>query len=249
MKINRINTSKFKGKEMNVIFLGDCHLGAKEFDEEKLKKDIKWIKSQKNTVVVLMGDMINTGLKDSVGGGSFDDTIDPQQQLDKMYDLLLPIKSQIVGVHMGNHERRIYEKTSIDVVKNLSRQLGIPYLGSSVFNHIRFGNQTYIIYSTHGTSFSTTLGGKMNACIKLSNFIDADVYATGHVHDLSTYTQTCFRLSKKDKTLEKFKKYFILTGHYLSYGGYAEEKLYSPGKLGFCMITLRGDQHQVRVHI
>lgn len=249
MKINRIDTSKFKGKEMNVVFLGDCHLGDKNFDEEKLKKDIKWIKSQKNTVVILMGDMINTGLKDSVGAGSFDDTITPQEQLDQIYELLLPIKKQIIGIHIGNHERRIYERTSIDVIKNLAKQLNINYLESSAFNHIRFGNQTYVIYSTHGSSGSTTLGGKINACIKLSSFIDADIYAMGHVHDLSAYTRDGFRLSKQNKTLEEIKTYFVLTGHYLKYGGYAEEKLYSPGKVGFCMITLRADQHQVRIHI
>lgn len=249
MKVNRINTNNFKGKEMNVVLLGDTHLGAKEFDEAKLRKDIGWIKKQKNTVVILMGDMVNTGLKDSVGAGSFDDDLSPQEQLDQIYDLFEPIKKQIVGIHMGNHERRIYEKTSIDIVKNLAKQLSIPYLGGAVLNHIRFGKQTYTICSTHGTSCSSTLAGKMNSCIKLSNFIDADIYAMGHVHDLSMYTQNCFRLSKKDKTIEEYKKYFMITGHYLKYGGYAEDKLYSPGKTGFCMITLRADQHQVRIHI
>ena len=250
MKINRVDTKDIKGDEMNIICFGDWHLGSLECNLKKINEQIEWIKQhKKNTRVVLMGDLMDIALRNSVGAGPYDNNMTPQEQVDTITEMLEPIKDVIIGAHTGNHEIRLYNETSVDIMKNICKGLGIPYLDSSALHHIRFGKNTYILYTTHGSTGSTSPAGKLGACTRLRDIAEADIYAMGHVHDLITYSQEYMKPSLKDKTLITRKRYFTTTGHYLSYGGYAQAKNYAPGKSGCAKIILNAKKWDVHISI
>ena len=248
MNVNRIDTKQIKGNELQVIFFGDQHIGSKDADMTAVNKQIEWLKKQKNVIVILMGDTVNCALRSSVGAGSFDDVMNPSEQMATATKLLTPIKDKIVGVHNGNHGNRVYNETSISPEKIIAQSLGVPYLGDTCFHHIRFGDQTYILFTAHGSSGSTTVGGALNACMSYGHFAVADLYAMGHTHKLASYAQVAYEVSKKDKQLLKKKRHFVLTGNYMMWkGSYAESKNYTPLKIGCAKATLRGDRHDIHV--
>lgn len=247
IKVNRIDTNGVTGDKFCLVLMGDWHLGAKECDVGQIKKDVEWIKNQKDCKVVLMGDLLNCGMKDSVGAGSFDDTINPQEQIDLIIDILEPIKHKVLGIHIGNHCRRIYDRTSINIIKNLCNQLDVSYFGHSVLHHLRFKKQTYTLYTTHGNSGSTTPQGKLGMVLKLGEIINSDLIACGHVHDLLSYSQEYMTINLKDKTLENKERFYVITGHYLEYGGYAENKNYAPGKIGCAKVYFDGNKHDIDI--
>ena len=60
---------------------------------EIFKSHIEMIKKMKDVAVILMGDMVNVGLKDSVGAGPYDDSRNPEEQYEEMLGFLLPIST------------------------------------------------------------------------------------------------------------------------------------------------------------
>ena len=250
MKVNRINCDDVKGITVDVLFFGDQHLGSKDCDMEEVIKMTSWIKKQKNLKVIMMGDTINCALKHSIGAGSFDDNMTPEEQINCAIDLFGPIADKIVGIHNGNHGNRMYNETTISPEKVIAKAIGVPYLGDSCFHHLRIGTQTYILHTAHGSTGSTTVAGALNSCMKYGVFAQADVYAMGHTHNLATYNQVYHEVNKKDKTLEKRKKVYVLTGGYLKWkGSYAESKGYSPLKIGCAKATFSGKEYDVHIRV
>jgi len=250
MKVNRIDTGKIKGDKLNVYFIGDFHVGSKDCNIDKIKEDIATIKGDKNALAIIMGDTCNCGLRNSVGAGSFDDLITPARQMEDVIEMLMPIKDKIVGVHNGNHSNRVYNETSLIPEKMIAKDLGVPYLGDTCFHHMRFKNQTYILFTAHGSTGSSSVGGSLNSCMKYRGFAQADLYAMGHTHNLSTYAQIVYEIDRKDKTLTQKKKHYLLSGGYLEWkGSYAEQKNYAPLKLGCAMATFNGKEYDIEVKI
>jgi len=249
MRFLHIREKTLKQKELELVPIGDVHLGSKEFNLAKLKKTVDYVKATKNARVVLMGDLVDIGLKDSIGAGTFDNDIDPETQLDGIIDYLEPIKNKIWCLLGGNHEERIRMRTSIDINKIIARALGVPYVGSQCLMKVMCGKTNYIVFMAHGATGATTPAGKINSVMKYGNYIDADVYLMGHVHELAHHTTEYFRVDMGNKQIIKDKRHYVITGHYLNYGGYAEAKGYAPGKTGSPIVKLTRDTKRVRVSI
>jgi len=250
MKVNRIDVRHIKGKELDIHFFGDQHIGSKDCDIEAVEKYIEWLKNQKNAIVVLMGDTINSALKGSVGAGSYDDIMNPEQQIETAIEMFAPIADKIVGVHNGNHGNRIYNETTLSPEKIIAMGLGVPYLGDTCFHHLRFKDITYTLFTAHGSTGSGTVGGALTSCMKYANFAIADIYAMAHTHQLADHSVPVFSVSLKDKTIEKKKRHFVLTGGFMKWkGSYAESKNYAPLKIGAAKATVRGDRFDVHVRV
>jgi len=250
LKSINLNVIKESIDKIYLIGFGDFHFGAVECNLDAIEKQIKWIKDTPQARVILMGDLLNCGTKLSIGGGAFDDKFNPQEQLEKLEELLLPIKNKIYGIHMGNHEQRIWNETGINVSKILAKILGVKYLGYSAHTLINVKGINYRIFSTHGASNASLPYTKIKNCLDLVSFIDADVYMMGHVHALQVQTQDVKRINLKNKTIDNDKKYFVLTGHYLNYeNSYAEMKNMRPSKQGCVKIRLDSERKDVHVSI
>ena len=249
MKFVHIKEKKTIKNELLLVPLGDIHYGSKDCDLEKFKQIIEWIKNKENARVILMGDLIDVGLKDSIGAGTFDNDIEPEQQINDIIEQLKPIQEKIWCMVGGNHEERIRQRTSLDINKIIASTLNIKYCGTNCFIKAHIGNVNYILYAAHGSSGAATAAGKLNAAMKPGTYIEADAYLMGHVHELMHHTTDYFKISLKDKMIKKEKKHYIITGHFLKYGGYAEQKGYAPGKSGVCKIILRSDKKKINVSI
>ncbi len=250
MKTLRLNLRDFgKKKKVQIVTLGDIHLGDAACDKKLLGGTIKYIANTPDTYMIGMGDYLNAALKNSASD-VYEDTIPPMEQYETILELFKLIKHKILGLHFGNHEYRITRETNFDITKMLCNALGVKYLGWSVFHKFKVGKYNYDFFTTHGNSAAYTPEGKMRAVRKLSESFDADVYAMGHVHEIGVATDEIRRINYKQKIVERFKRYYVLTGHFLDYEDtYAERKGYKPGKKGVAKITLFGKKHDVHVSV
>ena len=236
--------------KIDLIGFGDWHLGAVSCNIKAIKSQIEWIHKNPKARVILMGDMLDCGTKRSIGAGNFDNNIRPQQQYEYVLELLEPIKDKLYGIHIGNHEQRIFNETGMNVTKLMANALGTRYLGYSAFHKIKVGDINYVVFSTHGSSGATLPHTKIKRCLDLATFIDADIYMMGHVHALQVHTQEVKRVDMRKGTVVKDKKYFVLTGHYLEYNdSYADMKNMKPSKQGCARIRLDGKRKDAHVSI
>jgi len=249
MRFVHVKEKDFKGPELELIPIGDIHYGSKECNIKKIKENVQYVKDNKNARVVLMGDLVDIALRDSVGAGTFDNNFEPEEQIDGIIELLMPIKNKILCLIGGNHEERIRMRTSIDINKLIAKALDTTYVGSMCFLKIMVGTTNYVVFAAHGSTGAVSPAGKINAVMKYGTYIDADLYLMGHVHELAHHTTEYFRVDIGNKQIVKDKRHYVITGHYLNYGGYAEAKGYAPGKTGSPNIKLSKDIKRIRVSI
>ena len=227
---------------LTLIPLGDMHFGSKDCDVKVFEAHLEMIKKMKDCAVILMGDLINTGTRDSVGAGSYDDIYTPEEQYEKMIEYLMPIKDKIIGALQGNHEERVRNSTSFDINKLFAEKLQVPYLQYGGLLKLRVNDINYHVYAIHGGSCATTLSGKMNACRKMADKVNADIYLHAHTHGLDYSPQIYYEIDNRNKMIVEKIKHFVLTGSFTIWdGSYGEMKSLNPSPLGVPKIRLYGD--------
>ena len=248
MKLNVVNIKRVSGDKLTLVPLGDVHYGARECKEELFQKYVDHVADNKDYRTIMMGDMINAALRDSVGAGSYDDKMNVQQQKDEILDILHPIRKKIIGYHTGNHEERIYKSTGLDISKDMAKDLGVPYLGYAAFTKLRLGKQNYCLYSTHGSSGATMPHTKIKKCLDLGASFEADIYLYAHVHRLDSAIEDKYYVDYGSKMIKTKRKTFVLTGHFLNYAGsYGEAKNLRPDRPGAPKIKLYKNKWDVHV--
>ena len=250
IRLNRVNLKPIKDKPYTeLLFFGDLHYGHPACDIERAKANINYC-LKKKVYVLVMGDLIEAGIKTSVGDSLYMQKLNPQKQYEYVEELLRPLAEArlIIGAHIGNHEARILKETSINLIKIICKTLKIPYLGFACWTLAYVGEQSYTIYSLHGSTGSKFVYTKLKALVDISHNFLADIIAMGHTHDIvdeSTYVQ---KVDKKRKMVVEQKKYHIITGHYLKYDdSYAQEKGFAIGKMGSPKVKLFSEKHDIHV--
>ena len=234
-------------KYSEVIFCGDWHYGARECDVDRIKRMLDYCLKTK-TYIFLMGDLIESGLKNSVGASVYRQIHNPQKQMEKVISFLEPLaeKKLILGILEGNHERRIEKETGISITKIISNFLHVPYLRSACWNLWKVGKESYTIYALHGSSGSRFIYTKLKALVDISHSFNADLMAMGHVHEIDDDSQIVQEVDKTRKIVIENKKFLILTGHYLRYdNSYVQEKGYPISKMGSPKIKFFSEKHDI----
>ena len=234
-----------------IVLMGDEHMGSKFYDEKLHTKNLQWCLDNE-IPIILMGDEIDAGTRDSVGASVYEqnEIIDNQiQKLLKKYEPLIK-KGLILGKHDGNHEQRVYKKTGLDLNRLICKEMGVKNFEWGKFHYIRVGDQNYSLYTTHGASGARMPHTKIKAAIKLADMADAEIYAMGHVHQLSHHVRNFYSINKRNRTVEESQKHFIITGSYLTYwGSYGNIKNYEPMRKGSPKLKLHGEEHMIRVSL
>jgi len=246
-----LNYKKFDVDKLTLNLIGDSHIGSKYFDEDLFKEIIEWT-YENNTPCILMGDMIETATRNSVGAGVYEQQEIVQEQLEHFYYLIRPLaeKKLILGIHPGNHELRIFKDSGLNITKMMSKELKIPYLGWGKLHYFKVGKEGYTMYTTHGSSGARLAYTKIKGALNLSNLADAEIYAMGHVHQLSHHVQNFYSIDKRSRTVKESQKHFILTGSFLNHwGSYGHVKSYEPMRKGSPKVKLGGLEHSIRVSI
>ena len=239
LNIKRIKCSGSRNEWFYLIPIGDTHVGNIGFDEEKLRKLVQWIKEKKNVFWMGMGDYCECI-------NYTDKRFDPQQvplwlrdkmdnmiasQVAKFVEILEPIKDKCIGLHEGNHDRKIRITNQFDVVYEIWRAFGIkeiPMLKDAAITRLRFespykdgaGSYSFDIFSVHGNTGGRLGGAKVNRLEQLIGFFEADIYLMAHSHIKLTESKMLLYADSR-MNLKYRKKILAVTGCFLN--GYTQD--------------------------
>jgi len=247
----KINVHKYDLEKLTVALMGDEHMGSKYYNKKLHLNHLEWC-DKYSVPIVLMGDELETATKSSIGAGIYEQEDIVQQQLENCVKTYKPLadKGLVLGNHLGNHENRVFSHSGANLSKILSMMLKVPYLGVGAVHYFLVGKQNYTLYTTHGSSGARLPHTKIANTIKMSNMIDCDIYAQGHLHQLSHHVQNYYTINKRKKTVEESQKHYILCGSYLTHwGSYAHVSNMEPARNGSPKLKLSGLEHRIRVSI
>ena len=219
-------------EHMNIYPLADLHIGSKHFKRDILEKHLEVIKNDPNGLLILNGDLVNNSIKTSIGD-IYEETLNPEEQIDLLVEMFEPLKDKIIGVVAGNHEARTYKITGISVLKNFCYRLGIIDLFSPIANltFLSFGKskgrdhvkQTFTIYNSHGRGGGKLIGSKANRVHNLSSIVpNADLYIHSHTHAPITFKDSYVSADTRNKGVSIQNRLFVNTNAYEGFGGYGE---------------------------
>ena len=241
------------------LFIGsDFHLGSPECNVKAIKDYIEFIASDANNYIVLGGDLIDSATKSSKGS-TYEATMNPDEQIDFAISILEPIKNRILCATGGNHEARITRDTSLKPDKIIAQALGAGHLyrHEGVYLKIDLGNGSgayrgkrrpkYSIAVTHGASGGLMAGAGLNKNEPYAKVLGVDLLMSGHTHKPASTTAIRFEADMGAGVLvPKESKILIGTG-WLGFGGYGEEKMYSPLPIVTSYAELSADEHQITI--
>ena len=189
----------------NIVFTGDWHIA----DQSDAIYVSDWLRAHinpKTDRLILMGDLIDTGISRGMGWN--------QESVNRQIIYLKKILEQytVLGYVLGNHERRIVDKTGLNPYQTLLGDEKTEYWLTD--GHVQINIQ-------HGKS------GAQNQALELGRLSNvhptADIVALGHTHDLGIYMlPTCEPPCEVPYTIG------LRTGSLQRYPAYAERAIMVP---------------------
>ena len=234
IRLNKVTLKPNHPGYAELLFFGDLHIGHPQCEFQKAEKMLDYCLKHK-MYVLLMGDLLESGTRESVGDTLFKQELNPQKQMERALELLAPIAKAglIIGLHDGNHENRITKMTGIDISKIMAKMLNVKYLGYSCWSLLRVDGIQYSMYSTHGASAARFKHTKLKSVMDLAGWIDADIIAQGHVHSIASEAIIKQGVDFRNRVVKETKTYVVLTGSYISWDNtYAQMKNNPITKIG-----------------
>jgi len=227
--------------KLEIIGLGDLHIGDHNCDYKLLQKQIDYINDTPNCYVIGMGDYLNNALK--MSKTDVYSAVAPQKEFMLAVEILGSIKkSKWIAMTTGNHEHRTYKEAGIDLNRFLAYEIGIEdiYHPTISIVHLKLNKTAYYIHIHHGAGGGSTKGGSANKLVKLGNIIpNTDLVMMGHTHQQIFTTEGRYILDKKHDKVIKHCQYLVNTGSCLGYqDGYAEAMALQPTAKGNPVLTL-----------
>ena len=248
--------------EIKIEFLTDAHFGESGCNERAIRRHIDRIAAEPDTYLILNGDLINNALTQSVSD-TYSETLDPQAQVEALYELLLPVKDKIIVIIDGNHELRSYKQAGICPMRQLSYMLygkehaGKIYSPGAWLLYLSFGQNkgrdcrqtVYAIYGKHGSGGGKRIGSKMNRLEDMAQVVDADVFIHSHTHVPAIFKNVRYRVDYRNRKVTEHEQTFINTNAWLEFGGYGEEYGFSPASTSPPMLVLSGRERQIEARL
>ncbi len=241
--------------DIRIYPVADVHLGAIEHMEAEWEAFRKKILEDPNAYLILAGDLINNGIRTSVGN-PFEQTMRPRQQKRLMIEQLTPLRDRILCMVGGNHERRTTKDTDESPAYDIACKLDIEdiYRENTAFLKLQFGepradglkNPCYTFCVTHGagSSIYTT-----NAAMRLERYgmsIDGiDGLIAGHIHKPQDFPVGKIVVDRhNNKVSVKPFQVFVCTS-WLCGNPYAAQKLMAPTVFSIGSIALAGKKKEM----
>lgn len=258
MKTHKMISCDFEDVDvLEIHSISDLHVGSPQANIRAFKKYLdEEILSNPNARVVVVGDVVDNGVKRAFGS-VYEQIVPPQQQLDDVSELLYPIKDRILTMVSGNHEQRSFKDVGLDPMKYVALQLRIPHLYRPYlsFLKVKVGKRTnhnkrppnYSIAVTHGTGASSRPASRIN---KNSDFlvnIGTDILITGHTHSPSVVPDVRHEVNMSRGLVIQRQQVSVTATSWLESGGYAEQAMLTPKPIAPNVIYLYGKEHRVEV--
>lgn len=243
--------------------IGCIHAGNVNFNEAKFNERLSAIAREPNRYTLGMGDYADSIM---VGAGQVADkrwnpqTVDkrfftPDEQYAYVTEKLMPIRKKIFGLLEGNHDYALEEKTGHQYVKEMAKDLGVPYLGYVSFIVLNFQHdgklvRKNVIFAAHTHFNGLTAGANLNKISQVSSYFNADVYLTGHTHR-TLFDEALVIGVNGGGELIKFPKILASTGTFMEtyirgQHNYAEKGVYQATKTG--TITIEFEPMSGKIH-
>lgn len=205
---------------IELFAITDVQFGHLSCNVPKLIEYVDWVLKEPNRFVLLLGDLIDAATSISIAS-PYENTEDPQGQVYRLVELLMPLRHRVLGYVGGNHERRGC-KTFGDLGHLIATLLKVPYSSGKQFLDIHYGNHTPFKNSLwHGGSGSRTKGAKAQMLHRFMSQGDAQCYWVGHLHDVVVLYD--WRESRKAGRIHLEKFCGVMSSSFLEhYGTYAE---------------------------
>lgn len=222
---------------LRIIPLADAHYGSQEFNETLWHRTLKRIQDEETTYCVLVGDLIDNGLKNSITN-VYEATCSPRDQKEWLYNELLPIKDKVLGAVGGNHERRSNKEVNDDPLYDVMVRLGIEsvYRPNICFMQIKAAYKhegktkqryEYSFAITHGNGGGQYIGSSANRMQNYGNSIEGiDCLITAHTHKPLAFPAA--KLSFENGKIIRKQFVVAVASSFLNYGGYPVQKLMVP---------------------
>ena len=240
---------KYSGKKpLKLALLGDVHWGSTFCDKELLNNVVTKLKKDKDTKIILMGDLIENASKQSVGSSVYQQEESPNEQTWTIARKLKPLGKNILYSLRGNHEERSFRFTGFDIGEAIANYIGIPYTRNMVIVDIEIGKIKYRLFTWHGHGSSQTTAGRIKILQKQAETFSADCYCMGHVHELFSVPMS-HRDVEKGEFKDIFRQY-VLTGGFLKWDeSYAEQFGYRMVKGGMPVLSLSNKKKEIKVDL
>ncbi len=210
------------------------HIGAEECREDLIAK---WLEAgaKVGASIALIGDLLDMGMfvGTAHSGSVWENTLTPEEQIERAVKLLKPHRRRIAAIMTGNHEDRLRKATSIRPNRRIAAELGILNRFADITKVLRVRGRN--VFLSHGASrgdFVNTLKG----------WEGVDVFALGHTHTLSKeVVRRRSRSGTRDVNL-------VRCGTFLQEPRYGRVALYPPNPIGAAWIRF-GSAGSVRVDL
>lgn len=233
---------------INIYPLGDLHIGSENFDEEHWENWINIVKNDPKGYVVMIGDLMDNGLKNSKTN-PYRATMPPFEQKRWLADQLYEIRDKILGMCQGNHEHRTQDLVDVcplyDVCAKIDKEHlyreNMAVLKISLGKKNKDRQWTYSIVLMHGAS--------RNKTDKFSYAIDGmDVFVTGHIHQGSSRFPAKLVIDPRNNNVTRKGFAHVVVPSFASMGGYALRGMYLPqDHTKIPVIKLSGLEKKVRI--
>lgn len=238
--------AKFENNDfLNLYPLGDTHIGSNEFYLELFKQWVEVVKNDPNGAVVIIGDLLNMGLKNSKSN-VYEEKLSPMQQKELLYELLLPIAPKIIAGCPGNHEYRSVREVGTNPLYDVFCRLRIEdrYRENVCFIKLDVGKLrgrpvTYGVVLTHGSTDTkdTRWTYGVDGC---------DCFISGHTHKAKHEPLGKIRMDLRHNSVKTVGYQQVVVLPFQKYGGYAVRNKYLPNHLGqFQTIIFDGTSKRV----
>ena len=250
---------RFSAREDIKIYpISDVHLGAAEHMTREWELFCQRVVGEPNSYLILGGDLLNNGVKTSVSN-CYAETIRPREAKKIMVSMLEPLRDKILCAVSGNHERRNRDVDN-DITYDIMCKLDLEWLyrENIAFTKIQVGNikgsgiknPTYVLVTTHGSGGGVMTGSSLNRNERFGCVLDGcDCLIVGHHHKPYVSQPAKIKIDPYNNkvSVQPFK--VVSMTSWMTYGGYAAQKMLLPSSHAPQTITLRGKRKEIRVEM
>jgi len=234
-----------------LILVADLHTGVRSMDYPLWIETRDRIAADKYCRWLGLGDYFDLA-QSGKHTESDPDILTYNQAHELLVHTMKPIASQCIGLHTGNHDRRVARAAQLDFdpIQHLCRELTVPYLGYDGFvrHHLQAGKRkrSYTGYVHHGRGGGRKRGYTLGVLSEFAENHEADYYAMGHLHEETIATQSARRVAENG-TVETASVLLIAVSSFqrLLSGTYAANTNRRPAELGASIIHLHLDDRKV----
>lgn len=232
-------------EEIVVYFANDVHRGSAEFSQRKWDAFEKMLEP-KNAYVMFVGDQFENALRQSKSDSY--SAMRPHEEKQWWINRLRPLAPKTICLIDGNHEARTTKDTDCYPLYDIALALGIEdrYRSEAAFVDIGVGRYRpsqdkqfrYVIYAVH----KAQNGGSFGLADAVDNI---DALVCGHTHRPMDKPLGKLCYDTKTKTISERTVENIVSGSFLSYGGYGARAGYRPTSQKLYKMVLDGKSKKI----